>query len=114
MTKRDPAVEVLRRHALRAVFGDRPIPASHTLAGGAVGMDGTLIPGPRRKKKLGKQPRILKVLANKFGGRRVPDPGECPRKQLITEILKADPSLKELTWDTLDKAIRKHNSDRFG
>jgi hypothetical protein len=115
MTKRDPAIKVLRRHALRAVFGDRPYDAANTLAGGAVpGADGTPIPGQRRKKKFGKQPRVLKVLADKFGRRCVPDPGEYPRKQLIDEILKADPSLKVLSWDTLNDAIIKHNSERFG
>jgi hypothetical protein len=115
MKKRDPALDVARRHARRVVFGDGPFDGSNTLMGGAVvAPDGTLTPGPRRKKLLGKQPRVLKVLEHIFGNHRVPEPAFCVRKDLRADIVKADPSLKGLAWDTLDKAIKKHNSDRFG
>ena len=69
---------------------------------------------PKQEKKpvVGKQPRILKLLADKFGNSRVPDRGLCPRNALRADLLKLDPSLEPLNLATLAAAIRTHNHKR--
>ena len=63
------------------------------------------------RKPGGKQPRIIKLLAAKFPF-GVPKPGLCPRKSLISELLKLDPSLKTIDEATLKKAIGAYNAGR--
>jgi hypothetical protein len=61
------------------------------------------------KPELGKQPLIIKYLAEKFPGQRVPDPAHCVRKDLLAELRKSDPLLKSLDYKTLCRAISKYH-----
>ncbi|MGC1860428.1 MAG: hypothetical protein WA733_04700 [Methylocystis sp.] len=62
------------------------------------------------RKTIGKQPRVVERLKDKFKGEPVPEPGLCPRKALKAELLLADPSLTPLDEDTLKRAIDAYNS----
>jgi hypothetical protein len=66
---------------------------------------------PNKQKALGKRPRVIKQLAEMFPG-GVPDPGDCPRKDLRAELLKRDPSLKPLDEETLKRSIEEFNANR--
>jgi len=68
---------------------------------------------PRHAEKpaVGKQPRILKLLADRFGNSPVPDRGMCPRNALKADLLKLDPTLAPLDLTTLRTAINAHNAD---
>jgi hypothetical protein len=59
----------------------------------------------------GKQPRILKLLAEMFPN-GVPPPGECNRQQLTTELLRREPSLVTIDKKTLKTAIDTYNRER--
>jgi hypothetical protein len=65
----------------------------------------------QKRPAVGKQPRILKLLAEKFQGKRVPDPAYCPRDELRADLLKRDPSLEPLHMTTLKTAIDTYNAD---
>jgi hypothetical protein len=69
-------------------------------------------PSKEQTPAVGKQPRILKLLADKFGNSRVPDRGLCPRKVLKADLLKLDPTLNPLNLTTLKTAIETHNRKR--
>jgi succinate dehydrogenase flavin-adding protein (antitoxin of CptAB toxin-antitoxin module) len=64
-----------------------------------------------KRDRGGKQPRIRKLLAEMFQGRRVPNPKLCPRDRLRADIVKADRSLHPLDFKTLSTAIKAHNSE---
>jgi hypothetical protein len=64
---------------------------------------------PNQQK--GKRPRVKKQLAQMFPG-GVPDPGNCPRKDLHAELVKRDPSLKPLDDETLKLSIEEFNANR--
>jgi hypothetical protein len=66
---------------------------------------------PNKQKAFGKRPRVIKQLAEMFPG-GVPDPGDCPRKDLRAELLKRDPSLKPLDEETLKRSIEEFNANR--
>ena len=66
--------------------------------------------GAVASRSVGKQPRILKYLSEKFTD-VVPEPGLCPRHTLKSDILKWDPGLDPLDEATLKKAIDKYNAD---
>jgi hypothetical protein len=66
---------------------------------------------PNKQKALGKRPRVIKQLAEMFP-RGVPNPGDCPRKDLRAELLKRDPSLKPLDEETLKRSIEEFNANR--
>ena len=66
---------------------------------------------PNKQKALGKRPRVKKQLAEMFPG-GVPDPGDCPRKDLRAELLKRDPSLKPLDDETLKLSIEEFNANQ--
>jgi hypothetical protein len=66
---------------------------------------------PNKQKAFGKRPRVIKQLAEMFPG-GVPDPGDCPRKDLRAELLKRDPSLKPLDDETLKSSIEEFNANR--
>jgi len=59
---------------------------------------------------VGKQPRVIARLRDKFKGEPVPEPGLCPRKALRAELLLADPSLSPLDEGTLKQAIETYNN----
>jgi hypothetical protein len=61
------------------------------------------------KAKVGKQPLIMKYLAEMFPNERVPDPAYYPRDRLRAELLERDPSLTPLDMKTLKRAIKKHD-----
>jgi hypothetical protein len=64
----------------------------------------------RGKPELGKQALVMKYLAEKFPGQqRVPDPAHCQRKDLLAELRKRDPVLRQLDIKTLGRAIDKYN-----
>jgi hypothetical protein len=63
------------------------------------------------KKAVGKVPRILKLLDDKFKGEPVPDPAYCPRNPLKADLLKLDPLLNPLTLTTLKTAIETYNAN---
>jgi hypothetical protein len=62
-----------------------------------------------RVRTIGKQPRIIERLRDKFKDEPVPEPGLYPRKALKAELLLADPSLRPLDEDTLKRAIETYN-----
>jgi hypothetical protein len=64
----------------------------------------------RRQSRGGKQPRIRKLLAQRFPNCEVPEPKLCPRLPLRAELVKADPSLDPLNLSTLKTAIDDHNA----
>jgi hypothetical protein len=66
---------------------------------------------PNKQKAFGKRPRVIKQLAEMFPG-GVPDPGDCPRKDLRAELLMRDPSLKPLDEETLKRSIEEFNANR--
>jgi hypothetical protein len=66
---------------------------------------------PNKQKALGKRPRVIKQLAEMFPG-GVPNPGDCPRKDLRAELLKRDQSLKPLDEETLKRSIEEFNANR--
>ena len=66
---------------------------------------------PNKQRALGKRPRVIKQLAEMYPG-GVPDPGDCPRKDLRAELLKRDPSLKPLDEETLKSSIEEFNANR--
>jgi hypothetical protein len=61
------------------------------------------------EQEQGKQPLIMKYLAELFPNRPVPDPAYYPRNRLRAELLKCDAGLKPLDMKTLGRAIKKHN-----
>jgi hypothetical protein len=67
--------------------------------------------------KLGKQHRVIPLLAEMFPKERypdgVPDPAHCPRKALKADLLKRDPSLFPLDEATLKLAIEAYNLIRL-
>lgn len=65
---------------------------------------------PERPKAVGKQPRIIRLLAQMWPN-GVPDPADCPRKALKADLLKRDPGLKPLDEHTLKSAIEAYNAD---
>ena len=79
---------------------------------------------PNKQKAVGKRPRVKKQLAEMFP-EGVPDPGDCPRKDLRAELLKHDPSLCRWTKRPSSDALKnltlidsidpiRSGSDRFG
>ena len=66
---------------------------------------------PNKQRTLGKRPRVIKQLAEMFP-EGVPDPGDCPRKDLRAELLERDPSLKPLDEETLKRSIEEFNANR--
>ena len=58
----------------------------------------------------GKQPRILKHLADMFPNERVPEASLAPRYALKAELLKRDPGLAPLDVGTLKRAIDAYNA----
>jgi hypothetical protein len=61
------------------------------------------------KPKQGKQPLVVKYLAEMFPGRKVPDPAEYQRKDLLAELRERHPLLKSLNIKTLGRAIHRYN-----
>jgi hypothetical protein len=65
--------------------------------------------GQKMRSLGGKQPRLRHFLKQRFKDQPVPEPGACPRKQLINDVLKADPTLKSVDEATMKRAIDAHN-----
>jgi hypothetical protein len=65
--------------------------------------------GAAASRSVGKQPRILKYLSERFPD-GVPEPGLCPRHILKSDILEWDTRLDPLDEATLKKAIEKYNA----
>ena len=63
----------------------------------------------QRKAKIGKQPRIIALLAKMFSNERIPD--DCVRKVLRADLLKLAPSLHPLDEATLKSAIDTYNAE---
>ena len=61
------------------------------------------------KLETGKQPLVMKYLAEMFPNQRVPDPPFCQRKGLLAKLRCRDPLLASLDHKTMDQAIGKHN-----
>jgi hypothetical protein len=64
-------------------------------------------------RTVGKQPRVIERLRDKFKGEPVPEPGLCPRKVLRAELLLADSGLSPLDEHTLKQAIDTYNNSLF-
>ena len=64
------------------------------------------------KRAVGKVPRIKAWLAKEFPD-GVPEPADCPRQEMVTRLLKADPGLRSVDLKTLRTAIREYNSAVF-
>jgi hypothetical protein len=61
--------------------------------------------------KRGKVPRIKAWLAQEYPD-GVPEPADCPRQELLTRLLKADPGLRSVDPKTLRAAIAEHNAGK--
>ncbi|MPR11506.1 hypothetical protein [Microvirga tunisiensis] len=86
----------------------QPDPRRQTVAHGVSDQKQNGSQKERKPRELGKLPRVLAYL-KEYHPNGVPEPGIEPRKQLISKILDADPSLHDLSRDTLDRGIKQHN-----
>jgi len=66
------------------------------------------------KSELGKQPLVIKYLAQMFPSQRVPDPAYYQRKALLAELRQRHPNLKSLEHRILDRAIKRYNASLDG
>jgi hypothetical protein len=70
-------------------------------------------PSQETRRYVGKRPRIKSHLAKLYPD-GVPDPAFCPRKGLLRELLRIDPSLAPLDDGILKTAIDEYNNAAVG
>ena len=99
---------VLMKEAVLGFAKRRQLPQPSWWSDGDVHSTAQTEDGAKRKRA-GKQPRIMIYLAEKFP-EGVPDPAIVPRNFLKNELIAWQPNLEPLDEETLKKAIDRYNA----